>query len=570
MSPRQVAVVRLWPWALAVLVLAPTLRPGFVLAYDMVFVPHLALRPDFLGLGTALPRAVPSDAVVAVLDDLLPGMLLQKVALVAALVLAGQGARRLVPRDSVVAQLTAASFFVWNPYVAERLLIGHWPVLLGYAALPWVLDAARGVRRGEHRLAALTLWLALAALSPSGGLIAAVVALAFGLGGRGAARRTAGLLLAVGATNAPWAVAGLAHASQAVGEAAGATMFAAGGAGGLPTPLAVLGLGGVWNLETVPGSLRGPSAWLWLVALVGLAAAGVRHWWRQDALRDRVGYLACAGLGVAVALFAVATPSAAAWFVGAVPGGGLLRDGSRYLGLLALLEVALVGHGAVVLLGLLRDRVARTAVVAGLVLLPLALLPDLAWGGLGRLVPVGYPASYGRVRDVLQGAAAERRGDLLVLPFTSYRAPRWNHGRKVLDPLGRYMTPDYVASDQLAVDGHLLPVEDPRGRAALRALRGPESGRSSGLRALGIRFVLRDAGAPGAGTRRYDAPVPGRLLARAGTLRLLALRGPVTIAEPPARRWLSALGSFVLFAGAVLLAAGKICRDRLRRLATER
>ena len=58
--------VRLWPWVLAVLILAPALAPGYVLSYDMVFVPDLALRSDFLGLGTSLPRAVPSDAVVAV------------------------------------------------------------------------------------------------------------------------------------------------------------------------------------------------------------------------------------------------------------------------------------------------------------------------------------------------------------------------------------------------------------------------------------------------------------------------------------------------------------------------
>ena len=36
------------------------------------------LRADTLGLGSALPRAVPSDAVVAVLDDVVPAVLLQK------------------------------------------------------------------------------------------------------------------------------------------------------------------------------------------------------------------------------------------------------------------------------------------------------------------------------------------------------------------------------------------------------------------------------------------------------------------------------------------------------------
>ena len=38
---------------------------GFVLSYDMVFVPRLDLTRDALGLGSALPRAVPVDAVAA-------------------------------------------------------------------------------------------------------------------------------------------------------------------------------------------------------------------------------------------------------------------------------------------------------------------------------------------------------------------------------------------------------------------------------------------------------------------------------------------------------------------------
>ena len=81
-----------WSLALALLMLGPALGPGYVLSYDMVWVPDLALRPDFLGLGSGLPRAVPSDAVVSVLDELVPGMVLQKLVLLAVLTLGGVGA----------------------------------------------------------------------------------------------------------------------------------------------------------------------------------------------------------------------------------------------------------------------------------------------------------------------------------------------------------------------------------------------------------------------------------------------------------------------------------------------
>ena len=58
--------------------------------------PHLDLRGDFLGFGHGAARAVPSDAVVAVLDDVVPAQLLEKIALFVPLVLAGVGAARLV------------------------------------------------------------------------------------------------------------------------------------------------------------------------------------------------------------------------------------------------------------------------------------------------------------------------------------------------------------------------------------------------------------------------------------------------------------------------------------------
>ena len=41
------------------------------------------------------------------------------------------------------AQLAATTLYVWNPYVAERLGIGHWPLLLAYGYLP------RGGGRGR-------------------------------------------------------------------------------------------------------------------------------------------------------------------------------------------------------------------------------------------------------------------------------------------------------------------------------------------------------------------------------------------------------------------------------------
>src|ERR1700712_3690198 len=83
----------------AVVILAPALRPGYVLTYDMVFVPRQPLVRDLVGLGWATPRAVPSDLVVALLSHIVPGQIVQKLALVGIVAGAGWGAARLSPRS---------------------------------------------------------------------------------------------------------------------------------------------------------------------------------------------------------------------------------------------------------------------------------------------------------------------------------------------------------------------------------------------------------------------------------------------------------------------------------------
>src|SRR3712207_8360436 len=104
-----VTLSRWWPWVLSAVVLWPVLEPGYVLTYDMVWVPDLALRPDFLGLGSGLPRAVPSDTVVALLDEVVPGMFLQKLVLIAAVSGGGIGAARRVGHRGTLVQLVAGT-----------------------------------------------------------------------------------------------------------------------------------------------------------------------------------------------------------------------------------------------------------------------------------------------------------------------------------------------------------------------------------------------------------------------------------------------------------------------------
>jgi hypothetical protein len=565
----KLLVARAWPWVLSLVILGPLLRPGFVLSYDMVFVPDLAFRSDFLGLGTGLPRAVPSDALVSLLDELVPGQLLEKALLLGALVLAGSGARRLVPSDNLTAQLAAISLYVWNPYVAERLGIGHWPLLLAYASLPWLFDAARRARAGEAAIPTMVLWLALAATSAGGGVIAAVFALACVVG-RGRAARQRTLLVAVGAlaVNAPWIVAGALHGNGALSDPRGVEAFAARAEGLLSLPLTVLGLGGIWNAEVVPASRAGWPAVAALVMTVALSALALRGWRNLVPPRDRHALLATAAVGLLIALMGSVLPQVLVWLGSTVPGAGLLRDGSRFLALLAPLAACLFGLGVSALATLVRSRPVRISVATSLVLLPIALLPDVGLALAGQLRAVQFPSEYAEARQSIDDRLHQHGGgDLLLLPFNSYRVPTWNDGRRTLDPLGRFMTPNYLGSDTLVVSGVTVAGEDDRARRVAELLEKGGSPRELArqLGQEGIRWVLLDkesqevvpAAVP---TARFDGfPV----IHEGSRLVVWELPGPVSTAPRSAAD--AAVWSAWVAAGACVLVCGGLVAVRLAR-----
>src|SRR5688572_15728090 len=150
-GPRQV-VPAATSGVVALLVLGPALGRGVVLAYDLAWSPDPRLTPFALGTSTPAPRAVPSDAAAVVLGWVLGAGPAQALVLWGTLVLAGIGAARLAgllaPDVGLLGRSAAALAAVWNPFVLERLVVGQWTVLLGYAAVPHLLVVAVRVRRG--------------------------------------------------------------------------------------------------------------------------------------------------------------------------------------------------------------------------------------------------------------------------------------------------------------------------------------------------------------------------------------------------------------------------------------
>ncbi len=488
-----------WSCVLTGLAVAPLLAPGYVLHLDMVFVPQQTLLPWNVGIGAGLPRSVPQDAVVSLLAGPLPGQILQKVVLTSTLILAGVGAGRLAGGRRWE-QLAAASLYLWSAYLAARLLMGHWGLLWAYALLPWVVLAARRARRTG------SVWLVVflcgaGALVPTGGIVLALAGIPLALGPGSRVRpplRWAGGLLVV-LLNAPWWLPAVRSPVTDVSDPLGLVVFGtrADGPGGVLG--SVLAGGGVWNSQATLGSRTTWFALLATLVLVVLALLGWSQWFaRQRGEAVWIGVLAIGGLTWAWLSGVAGEQGWAQALIGGPPGGGLLRDGQKWSLFWVLLLAVCAPAGL--------TRLSRRAVpslqvflAVALALLPLAAMPDLAWGAFGRLRPADYPAAWTALRGQL--AAAPGPGDVVSLPWAAFRRYAWNGSGVVLDPLPRFLTRTVVWNDQLpvTVGGQLVKVggDDPRAAAVGRAI---ESGRplSPVLAEQGIRWIVVQTDQPAA------------------------------------------------------------------------
>jgi hypothetical protein len=543
---------------LGMLVLGPGMAPGFLLSYDMVFVPSPPFSAALLGISGGPARAVPSDAVVTVAAHVIPSDVLQKLILLLIFTLACAGAAALL-RDSwrrltgkpapVLACLVSAVFYGWNPYLAERLLIGQWALLLGYAGLPWVL---RELCIGPVRCRPVRLLVGLLPAAVGGfaamtvtGLAAVPAALARGTG-RQRGRRLLTVLFSLGLLSLPWLIPSLIVPVHT--DPLGANLFAA----RADTPFGRLGslvmLSGIWNAQTVPPGYGGTAAIFWLVIVVTALA----------------GYMLCAGrrrlvpglgavglISLATAAIGITSPGRAALraVIAASPAFAVLRDGQQFVAGLALVEAIGLGAATAWLLagrtGLAavgaqrgapgpapdRERPERAAVALAVFALiaPVLMLPGLAFGELGRLRPVQYPADWLAARREID--ASRTAGSVLLLPWAAYRRYPWNHGEAVYDPWNKLLSRPVISNDGLQVGRVTLTQES---AASIRLNRivtapGPLTAR---LAAAGVRYVIIDAG-PLLTVGAKDVASAGRL---PGARVMLASRDLIVLTLPAAAR----------------------------------
>jgi hypothetical protein len=138
------------------------------------------------------------------------------------------------------------------------------------------------------------------------------------------------------------------------------------------------------------------------------------------------------------------------------------------------------------------------------VVVPVLLLPGLAWGAAGRLRPAWYPPGWLAAASYID--ASPRPGSVLLLPWASYRRPAWNHGEALLDPWPRLLSRPVIWNDGTQVGSVALEPDYPAAQRLNAAISG--TGVLTGpLRTAGVRFVVVDT-----------ATVPGKRLAGCATV----------------------------------------------------
>jgi hypothetical protein len=484
---------------LALLVVAPLLRPGYLLLRDAVSTPRSYLTDAALGLASA-PRATPQDFAVALASHVVDGGIVVKALLVAGLWLAGWGAARLVaqllPETGAGGQFVAITLAIWNPYVGERLLQGHWSLLLGYGCLPWVATTVIRLRSAESSFwpifFSLAFWIALAGLTPTGLILAATVGLVcVAVRGHGISRwRCAATVLVDAALAAlPWLIAallGLSSADRMWSHAPGIAAFAARAEPALGTLGSLASMGGIWNGDAVPASRATFFTLVSAVVLLAVVAAGLATIRHSRAARPLL----------VLALASILTPAVLATGPGlavlhavveAVPSLGVLRDGQKWVAL-AMPGYALAGAGAVLTL---RRWLRPTAATLGCCAALLLSLPDLAWGVGGKVQSVHYPGDWAAVAEAINRAPAM----VAVLPADTMRRFTWSGPAPVLDPLPRWLRADVLTTGDLTISGATVLGEGDRAREVQRLLlAGADPDR---LRGAGVGWLVVEEGTPG-------------------------------------------------------------------------
>lgn len=419
---------------LIVVLLGNLLQPGVLLTRDMVVLDHPALNLSALGFGDLPARNAPQDGFLALAGLVLPASWLVRGLLFATASIGAWAAYQLAQQrgPSKITATAAITITLWNPFIIERLLQGHWSVALAAWLIPALLYFC-----DRPRSQTLVLWII--SLTPTGTVLGTIIAVISNRQHRLRMALTGALL------SLPWLIPSLISPPTASAH----KLFIGRSEAFLDPLTTFITLGGIWNNNAVPDSRHHG----WVLAGLALFAILIWHMPRRWAITG----------GVAIALYCALWLGPAEWVFAHLPGAALFRDSHK-------LTFLLIPGYITAATRISNQWLAGLA--TGLALLQ---IPD-APIALNTLSPL--PAQH-------QWHTPDRTpGDLLNLDshgLITY------HGRVLVDPLNK--AESVVESGQLIVDTHIADPASPRHQLAVAAWHNRDT---TTLAHLGISQVLVD------------------------------------------------------------------------------
>jgi hypothetical protein len=478
------------------LVVLPWVAGGYVLLLDWVSGPSSTISPGLYGLSDNALDAMPWRLGIEAMRTVFGAQATSWLIVLLPFPIAAAGAAHLM-RMGRLPSYAAAIAAVCTPVVVDRVMAGHVAYLLGISLLPWLLSSALNARTQQRWFSARTAgWYALAiAVSPHMAWIGGMVLLLVTLLPRMSARDVVRLLLTGLAAAAIYSYAAVVVLSGVptlrIGSADLEAFATASGPGGiLPTVLTLQGFWRDWDNQV--RLVLGPAFWLLVAAVGAVIVLGLVGMLRQG---NRRGRLAVAFIVVG-AILAAGTQGPFGWLYqwafDTVPLFTTMREPAKWLALVQLGYVIGFAAGVQALQTSARVPAAlRRPLPVVAMLLPLAVLPALAWGLGGRVSTTEYPAGWAAAAARLDPAPAR----LLFLPWHGYQPFAFTQDRTVATPAGAYFPGSVLSSSAVEV-GPLRSDSTSRQQARMDELVASGGGAdfASSLANLGITHVALSRG----------------------------------------------------------------------------
>lgn len=496
---------------LASAIVYPLLAPGYLLLLDLPFGPR-PLPSTFWSLDGNPASLTPLWELLRLAYAVSPADEVVGKAFTIAVVIAIGLAAAPLGGETRLGRVFAVAMAMVNPWVYDRLFVGHVPLLAAYAAALYgfraMLDLADRPTRGR------VLRLAMAStvvgvfdprlLYVFALICAAVGAWRIALPGDVPRRQLlvsgAAVGMIVAALSAYWLIPFLPGGSTLGRITEGDILaFATRRDPALGAVFNVAALYGFWRRVWLAKDAL-PFWWLLTDAIIALAVAGTFRLWRDPALRWMAGALTTTWLlALFIAVGVSSQYTAPLWRLAfeLIPGFAGLREPQKAAAFIAIVYVFAGARGAAWLLEAVRgSSIARREQVAATLAVIVLALPLIAgWrtfgGAWGALSPTRYPDSWYQAAALIK-EMNDRDDAVLFLPWHLYSAYDFTGQSVVSNPAPMFFPGRVISGDNSELEGLPNQSGNPRSNYIEAMLRRRNDITYAGnlLAPLDVRFVL--------------------------------------------------------------------------------